>query len=134
MQGFLAILDESVVCFTILCPYTKGWVGTFVAMHDPYCVAVVGITPGSKWIAVCEHHQFLRFYVCGFEIVKDGFEVCAATALDVIICDVFEIVRILLLRIVALSVEREHMDAIGIETFHDTPDLCQEVSGLFVRD
>ena len=61
-------------------------------------------------------------------------EWCATAALDIIICDVFEIVRIVLLRIVALGVKREHMDAIGIKTFHDALDLGQEVSGLFVRD
>ena len=126
------ILDESVVGFAVLSPHAKGWVWVFVAMHDPYCVAVVGISPTTKWVPVSEYHQFLGLYVCGLEIAKDGFKICAPTTLDVIICDVLEIFGIVLLWIVALGVKREHMDAIGVETFHDALDLSQEVSGLFV--
>ena len=103
-------------------------------MDDPDCVAVVGITPGTKRQSVCEHHEFLRLHSRILEIIKDAGKVCATTTLDIIVADVIQVIGIVGHGIVAVSIKSDHMDFITLKGFHDALDLAQEVFEHFVAN
>jgi hypothetical protein len=93
LAKYQCLKRSSMCCFLfIVSILTPGRNHSGVTMYDPYCVSIVFITPRSKWITVCEHHQAFGFNLFFFQIVKDSIKVCAATTFDFIIADAVQVV------------------------------------------
>lgn len=67
--------------FFVLGPNAKRWLGIFVSMDDPQCVAIVWITPRTKRVTISEHDQLLGFDFSIFEVLEYAVKIGATTAL-----------------------------------------------------
>ena len=103
-------------------------------MDDKELIAEVFIAPRAARVAVSQPHKALGLDVLVLEEVRNAFERSAATARQLILADVVQVVGRINLRVIHLRIKREHMDLIRIELFHNALDLAEEVSKHGVRD